>query len=241
MTTPELSMILPTFNEAGNILPLLERLGATLAAVDHELLVVDDDSPDGTWRLAEAQARTNPRIRVIRRTTEAGLTSAIQRGIDDSRGRWIGWLDCDLSHTPELATALLAPVAAGDADAAVASRFVEGGADERAGRYGVQRHLSRILLHLSQWLAHLPVLDMTSGYVILRKDCLKDYRLAGDYGEYFIHLMHTLQQRGCRVTEIPYRFRNREQGESKTATSLLGYARRGRKYLAMILRCRREA
>ncbi|MBF0155903.1 MAG: glycosyltransferase [Magnetococcales bacterium] len=234
-----LSLILPTYNEALNIGPLLERLGGALAGVDCEFIVVDDDSPDRTWELAEAIGQRDRRVRVIRRQGERGLTSAINRGISEAQGRFVGWMDCDLAHPPEFVTVLLQLLLDGSTDCAIASRFVAGGADTRSGEYGLQRILSLVLSRISAWLTRLPVKDITSGYLVLKRSCFADFMLEGDYGEYFILMVHQLVHRGFRIVEIPYTFSNRQFGESKTATNLWGFFRRGVKYLRMIYLCRR--
>ncbi len=234
----KLSLILPTYNEAENILPLIEAIAAHAPVRPYEAIVVDDDSPDGTAELVRRHAATHPETRLLHRKGERGLTSALNAGLKASAGEIVGWMDCDLSHPPDLLPALMAELERG-ADAAIASRYVPGGRDARAGSYALQRRLSLVLLSLGQRYAHLPVKDVTSGYILVRRALLEDAGwLQGDYGEYFIAMVARLQRRGCRFAEIPYAFKNRERGESKTATSLAGYARRGLKYLAMLHRAR---
>lgn len=234
-----LSVVLPTYNEAANILPLLRRVGAVLAHRDHEIIVVDDESPDGTADRADAYAAGHPEVRVVRRRGERGLTGALNRGIRESRKDRVAWMDADLSHPPELLDAMLREMRTGGRDAVVASRFVAGGADERRGAYRLQRLLSRTLAVLAAAVTRLPVLDVTSGYIVIDRRCLRRaLPLEGDYGEYFIALMHRLGREGCRVAEIPYAFENRRFGESKTATTAAGYAVRGCRYLKMIFACR---
>ncbi|MBF0137263.1 MAG: polyprenol monophosphomannose synthase [Magnetococcus sp. DMHC-1] len=235
MTT--ISMVLPTYNEAENIGPLVERLGKALAAVDYELIVVDDDSPDLTWQLAETIGQRDARVRVIRRQGERGLTSAINRGIEAARGTYVGWMDCDLAHPPELVSSLLQPLLEGQSDCVIASRFIPGGADTRSGQYELQRILSQFLSQFSGWLTRLPVKDITSGYLVLKRECFSHFKLEGDYGEYFIFMVHQLVHRGYRISEIPYTFGNRQFGESKTATNMWGFFRRGIKYLRMLYLC----
>ncbi len=233
-----LSLVLPTYNEAENIVPLLEAIAAHVPVRPYEAIVVDDDSPDGTAELVRRYAETHPEARLLHRKGERGLTSALNAGLRASRGEIVGWMDCDLSHPPDLLPALMAELERG-ADAAIASRYVAGGSDVRAGSYALQRRLSLVLVSLGQRFAPLPVLDVTSGYILVRRDFLEDMGwLQGDYGEYFIDMVARLQRQGCHFAEIPYAFKNREHGESKTATSLAGYARRGIKYLAMLRRAR---
>lgn len=235
--TPQISVVLPTFNEAGNIGPLIDR---TLAALGGEgppleLVVVDDDSPDGTAEVVAGRAAADGRVRLVQRRGEKGLTSAICRGIAEARGRWIGWMDCDLSMPPEEWPRLRAALAAG-ADLAIASRYVAGGQD--AGHDLRGRFFSR-LINLAAALALDPTIgDYTSGYVLARRQVLRQVPLRGDYGEYCIDLLCRARRAGFRVEEVPYRCVPRQSGESKTATSSLGYLRRGARYVATIARLR---
>ena len=93
----QITIVLPTFNERDNIGPLIERTLRALAEHRLEIIVVDDDSPDGTWQVVENLAQTDERVRLVRRIGESGLTSAIWRGISEAQGAWVGWMDCDLS------------------------------------------------------------------------------------------------------------------------------------------------
>jgi len=123
---PEVSVVLPTYNERDNIGPLIE---AILANLDQptRIIVVDDDSPDGTWRVVEEMAAHDQRIELLRRTDERGLTSALNAGIARAKGRVIAWMDCDLSMPPEKLPELVEALA--ECDLAVGSRYVQGGRD----------------------------------------------------------------------------------------------------------------
>ena len=125
MTT--VSVVLPTYNEKDNIIPLLE---AVLHSAQHptNVWVVDDHSPDGTWQLVAARAASDARVHLIHRTEEHGLTSAIARGIHDSDGDIVVWMDCDFSMPPERIPALVNAIVVDSADVAVGSRPVPGGA-----------------------------------------------------------------------------------------------------------------
>lgn len=237
---PQVSVVLPTYNEADNIIPLMEQLAHHLKAWSFELIVVDDDSPDGTWRLVETHARQHASVRLIHRTDQSGLTSAINSGLQASRGEVVCWMDCDLSHPPELISQLVGQVMRdGGFDAALASRYVEGGSDGRSGPYRLQRLLSLTLSMLSRLLSGSPVRDITSGYIAIRRAFFEQHGwLRGDYGEYFIDLMIRLSREECAVVEIPYTFTNRQHGESKTGTNWRDYARRGVKYLRVLFTAR---
>ncbi len=138
----DISIVLPTYNERDNIIPLIERTLTALSDYELEIVVVDDDSPDGTWQIVAAKGETDPRVRLIHRTDERGLTSAIQRGITEARGDWVGWMDCDLSMPPEDLPKLAAALEAG-ADMAIGSRYVPGGADVAHSLIG--RAFSRVI------------------------------------------------------------------------------------------------
>ncbi len=231
-TEIDISVVLPTFNEVGNIRALIERVGAALADVPHEILVMDDRSPDGTATLAREAGAGDPRVRVIERPPPAGLTLSIYDGIQRARGTFVAWMDCDFSHPPELLPELLAPLRRGDADVACASRYVHGGADERGEATAVFASLA--ITKLAQWCIDRRVLDYTTGYVMAPRALLLELGLHGDYGEYCIELLGAAVLRGYRVLEVPYVSISRVEGESKTATTVVGFVRRGWRYLATI-------
>lgn len=129
MALPFLSLVIPTFNEAENIQPLLLQLNELLdrALADrYELIVVDDDSPDRTWALAEQLQPKLPMLTVLRRQGDRGLATAVVYGWQRAQGEILGVIDGDLQHPPETLLALIQTMQAG-ADLAVASRNVSGG------------------------------------------------------------------------------------------------------------------
>ncbi|RMF01471.1 MAG: polyprenol monophosphomannose synthase [Chloroflexi bacterium] len=236
-SSPKVSIVLPTFNEAGNIKPLIER---TLAALGNtpggvEVVVVDDNSPDGTWRLVEQIAARDARVRLIHRTTESGLTSAISRGIREARGRWVGWMDCDLSMPPEDWPQLAAALAGG-ADLAVGSRYVPGGGDVAHGFSG--RLFSRIINLYAGLVLDWSIKDYTSGFILGKKEVFDQIDLRGDYGEYCIDLLYRARRAGFTIRELPYLCVPREAGQSKTATNVAGYLARGVNYVTTVLKLR---
>lgn len=236
---PRLSLVLPTYNERENIRLLLVELHKVLS-LPFEAIVVDDDSPDGTWQEVELFAITHPNVRLIRRIGRRGLTTAIDEGIKAARAPLVGWMDVDLSMPPAKLLELLAAIEQG-ADVAVGSRYVPGGGDARAVslHLSVQLALSKILSILGGWMLGCRFRDWSSGFIVLKRALLADYDLRGDYGEYFIDLIHTLiKRKGARVVEVPYVLTPRQIGESKTATNLWGLVCRGRKYLSTVARLR---
>jgi len=227
------SVILPTYNEADNIIPLIEEI-LTYIPLESEIIVVDDDSPDRTWEAVEAFGQKESRVRLLRRIGRKGLTSALQEGINWSKGRYIFWMDCDFSMPPDKIPVLLQALE--DHDIAMASRYISGG--EEKGHSPLGSFLSRVICSLASRVLSPAIKDYTSGYIGLRREVLQTLPLRGDYGEYFIELIYKAYQRGYRIKEIPYRCLPRRSGESKTATDLWGYLKKGRKYLATIVRLR---
>ena len=233
--TVDITLILPTYNERDNIVPLIQRSLNALAAYQTEVLVVDDDSPDGTWRLVSELAERDSRVRLIRRTEERGLTSAILTGIQAARGAWVGWMDCDLSMPPEQLPQLAAELARG-ADMAIGSRYVPGGRDVAHGWIGLG--FSRTINLMASLLLGWRIKDYTSGFILARRQVFERIQLRGDYGEYCIDMLYRAQRAGFRIVEVPYTCVPRRTGQSKTATHPLGYIKRGWKYVLTILRLR---
>jgi len=224
---PAVSVVLPTYNEAGNILPLIDAITQEVTGPP-QIIVVDDDSPDGTWRIVQEAQATRPHLRLIHRVGRRGLTSALNEGIAAAGGDVVVWMDCDFSMPPATIPALVAPIAAGRADVVVGSRYAPGGRDGRDVPLAVL--LSRVINTLAHWLFPGPTRDFTSGFIAARRVVLQSLPLQGDYGEYCIRFLAQAQRR-YRVEEVPYACLPRTQGESKTATNWLGFIRRGRKYL----------
>ena len=202
-----LSIVVPTYNEAGSIPLLAERLHAALGGREWELVVVDDGSPDGTADIAAALAPRIP-VRVVRRAGKAGLASAVVAGFDAAMGDVLLVMDADLSHPPEVAPTLADAIANG-ADLAVGSRYVKGG--------GVmdwplkRRAVSRVACLMGNVL--VPVRDATSGFFALRRSVIDGVRL-NPIG-FKIGFEVIARGRYKRVVEVPYTFRDRELGASK--------------------------
>ena len=228
----ELSIILPTYNERPNVTELVERICNVLQHVDHEVIFVDDRSPDGTAQAARQTASRYPQVRVIERQPPPGLTVSILDGVREARGRYVAWLDADLSHPPELLPRLLAPLRENRAEITCASRYVAGGRDAR--RSIATRWASVLITRLAQWLIDRRVLDYTTGFVLAPRELILDLGLRGDYGEYCIDLLATAVRRGYRVHEVPYWNVERQHGTSKTAPNLSSFVRRGWSYLTTI-------
>lgn len=235
------SVIMPTFNEAGNIQGLIRDVIQSLISVNirnYEIIVADDDSPDLTWEKAAQTPDVDlSKVRVIRRTENHGLTASIRDGIVASRYDVVVWMDCDYSHPPEKIPQMLYMLDQGY-DVVVNSRYAIGGGEERSGKGGIiQLVLSRLLNWGIRFMLKPSFSDYTSGFVAVRRNVLNEIDLRGDYGEYFIDFIYrVIKARKYHVCELPYIAFARKGGESKTGTNILQYARRGWKYIWTVIK-----
>lgn len=210
------SLVIPTYNESKNIAKLVELLASLLDAPlpgAYELIVVDDDSPDRTWEIASNLTAAYPQLRVLRRTAERGLSTAIVRGWQVARGNILGAIDADLQHPPETLLQLYEAIVQG-ADLAVASRHVDGGGVSDWSF--LRRCLSRGAQVLG--LIILPgvvgrVSDPMSGYFLVRRSCLQACPLS-PLG-YKILLEVIGRGRIGPIAEVGYVFQERLEGASK--------------------------
>jgi dolichol-phosphate mannosyltransferase len=224
------SVILPTFNERENVTELIASIRASFS--DAEIIVVDDNSPDSTGQIVARIAERDARVRLVQRD-ERGLTSAIQRGVNESHGEVIFWMDCDLTMSPATMLLLLDEIERG-ADVAIGSRYAPSGKDARDQLTPVA--FSVIINLAAKVLLGGPVRDYTTGFVAARRSVLNQITLRGDYGEYCIDFLTRAMRKKFRVVEVGYVYKQRVFGESKTALSFLGFIRRGWPYVTTILR-----
>jgi dolichol-phosphate mannosyltransferase len=212
----KLSLVIPTYNERDNVIPLVENLSQLLDRKipgQYELIIVDDDSPDRTWELASKLTPDYPQLRVMRRQGEKGLASAVVRGWQGSRGEILAVIDGDLQHPPEILYNLLETIEKG-ADLALASRHVEGGGVSEWSL--LRRFLSRGAQILG--LILLPevvgrVSDPMSGYFMVRRQAIAGPIL--NPTGYKILLEVIGKGRIKTITEVGYVFQERLEGESK--------------------------
>ena len=229
----DLSIILPTYNEVENITLLIESILKEIEDKQFEIIVVDDNSPDGTWKIVKQLQQRNPSVRLIRRIGERGLTSALQKGISTAKGNMILWMDCDFSHPPELIPKMVRTVR--EFDVVIASRFVKGGRSQ----YSPERTLASLLVsYFARLVLDPSVKDYTSGFVICRHEVFDRVTLTGHHGEYFIGFVYCCLKNGYRIKEIPYTCANRRFGESKTAPNFFALMAQGYSYGMEILRTR---
>lgn len=211
------TVVVPTYNEAENLPLVVAAVRAALAGVPSwEIVVVDDDSPDRTWEVAERLGRDDGRVRVFRRLDRRGLSSAIVDGLSQGAGERLCVIDADLQHDVTKIPALLA--ALDQNDIAVATRYAEGGS---TGEWSAKRRwMSRAATRACRILLGIRVSDPMSGFFAIRKESFD--ALAGrlDPRGYKI-LMELLHLNGPqRVAEVPYTFAPRRLGESKLGTGV---------------------
>jgi glycosyltransferase involved in cell wall biosynthesis len=218
-------VVVPTYQEAENVGELLIRLRAAVPEAD--VLVVDDDSPDGTAEITEAAGRALGRVRVLVRERKGGLGSAYRAGF--GRGLEEGYdvivqMDADLSHDPAAVPSLLAAVTAG-ADIAVGSRYVAGGSIPNWPAY--RRNLSRFGNRYATRMLGLGINDATSGFRAYRADALRGIDVVNTtttgYG-FQIELANRVARAGYLMTEVPIVFRDRVRGTSKMSLGIVGEA-----------------
>lgn len=224
--TPLLSLVVPTYNEAANLEILIHRLERALSPVSYELIIVDDDSPDFTWQVGETLARRHASLRVIRRRNVRGLSSAVLRGFEESRGRILGAMDADLSHDEKILPQMIRVVQEGS-DFAVASRRLPGGGATAWPWF--RRLMSDAATTAARRLLRLPLTDPMSGFFLISREVYESCKNTLRPQGYKILLEIYCKSRHRRVTEIPYIFTDRRQGYSKL-TGRVAY-----QYLKMLL------
>jgi dolichol-phosphate mannosyltransferase len=219
-------VIVPTYNEADNLAPIAAAILEALP--EATLLVVDDDSPDGTGRLADELAATNPRVRVLHRRAKQGLGRAYLDGFIAALhggASSIVQMDADFSHDPAVLPEIIAPVVKGEADLVIGSRYTTGGGvvDWGLGRRLVSRGGSLF----ARTILGLPVHDLTGGFKVWRAETLAAVPFDGIHaGGYVFQIEMTFRasRAGGRIRELPITFRDRRVGQSKMSRRIVGEA-----------------
>ncbi len=207
------SIIVPTYNERGNIEILYNSISKNLNGHDFEILIVDDNSPDGTSDIVADIQRKDPRVRLIKREKKNGLASAIMEGVKNANGEYVVMMDADLSHDPKDLVRMMDAINGG-LDIVVGSRYMDGG---RIIGWPLKRHIvSSGALILAKVLFNLPVKDTLSGFAIYKKKVLEQLNgklsLLG-YKLLLEVLVKTPED--VEVKEVPITFTNRLNGDSK--------------------------
>jgi len=214
VVTPQLSVIVPTFNERDNVTTLFRRLEAALVGTAFEVIFVDDNSPDGTWSEVRNLAAEDSRIRCIRRIGRRGLSGACIEGILASSAPNAAVIDADLQHDETQLPKMLALLQAGSADLVVGSRYIEGGSADsfNRGRAGA----SQLATEVAKRVLGVGIADPMSGFFMIRRDRFEQLapQLSSQGFKILLDIVATARG-NLRTIEIPYSFGSRLHGESK--------------------------
>lgn len=207
----EISIVVPTYNERENIETLLLAFSKTLEGYDYEIIIVDDNSPDGTARIVQEYAAEVDRIKLLVRSGKLGLGSAILDGFKMAKGNYFLMVDADLSHRPEDIKRLIDNRKG--ADIVIGSRYIKGG--KIIGWPMKRRIISRSAVGLAKTLFNLKVKDPVSGFALYKKEIFERQSSKLDPIGYKLLLEILVKSQELTVTEIPITFLERKNGQSK--------------------------
>lgn len=215
MSKIQASIILPTYNESGNIIKLVEIIRELLLGkrISNEVIVVDDDSPDKTGLLAQKYFSKIPEVRVIIRKKEKGLATAIRKGVEMAVGDIVVVMDTDFNHDPQVVPKLIDKCHR--SDIVIGSRFINGGGMANKTRE-VFSYLFNILVRI---ILGSPVHDNLSGFFAIQRKKLEQLdfdKIFWGYGDYFIRLIYLAKNKRNTFTEVPSFYKDREYGSSKS-------------------------
>jgi dolichol-phosphate mannosyltransferase len=210
----KVTVVLPTYNEAGNIVALIEAILSNMPAhCDPEIIVVDDNSPDGTYDLVRKRFGTDPKIKAVRRTRDRGLANSIRDGLNLASGEQVLVMDTDFTHSPaEIPRMLHVAQAYGLVSG---SRFCAGGAMEDVAHY-LASLLYNFVLRI---VLRTQIQDNLGGFFTMRRNDLQTLpwdEIFHGYGDYFFRLLSYVQAAGLTIVEVPALYRVRSKGASKS-------------------------
>lgn len=213
-TVPEISIVIPTFNEKENVSELVRLVTAAMAGVRWELIFVDDNSPDGTARAVRELAATDGRVRCIQRLGRRGLSSACIEGMLSSSARYLAVMDGDLQHDESLLPKMFDALQSGEVDIVVATRYAAGGG---TGDWDARREqLSRASTGLAKRVLQVELSDPMSGFFAIERETFLRLapKLSGVGFKILLDLFASADP-PLRFREFPYEFRSRKAGETK--------------------------
>ncbi|TGK00572.1 glycosyltransferase family 2 protein [Leptospira semungkisensis] len=218
--TPSVSVILPTYNESENLPIAADRISRSLSGFNHEIIVVDDDSPDHTWEIAENLQEKIPQLRVIRRLTGKGLSSAVLTGMGAAEGEVFVVMDSDLQHDEKILPEMIRSFYERDVDLCLGTRYAKGGS---TGKWSwIRIGISRFANFLAKRLLGIPVSDPMSGYFGIKRsvysETVNEINPRG-----FKILLEFLgrSKEDLKIEEIPYTFQTRVHGKTKLNNSVI--------------------
>jgi dolichol-phosphate mannosyltransferase len=208
-----LSIIIPTYNEKENVVLLISSLKEILKTWDFEIVIVDDNSPDGTHKEIIRKFGTDKRIKAILQKNKKGLASAILHGIKASKNEIILGMDGDFNHPPAIIPQMINELQANDF--VVASRFIKGGGMEDKKRYIATYIFNKFLKHALGF----PTKDNKSGFYVIKRRHLLNFpldKVYKGYGEYHLRLVFLAKKNGLKIKEVPVFYNKRAYGDSKS-------------------------
>lgn len=209
------SLVLPTYNEARNIEKCIETVSKVLEGREYEIIVADDDSPDRTWEVAEAMQ--HPHVRVIRRTTNKGLSPAVVDGFTQARGDVLGVMDADMQHDEAILPVMLDKL--NSVEMVIGSRGVTGGSYGKFTLY--RKFTSWVAATLSRLILGIPLKDPMAGYFVLRREVFERAKKKLSPKGFKILLEIYCCASPVTHEEVGFYFRTRLQGESKLTAGVM--------------------
>lgn len=209
----DISIILPTYNEKDNIVKLVNSIKNLKLNCSHEILIVDDNSPDGTYHVCLETFKNEKEIKIILRTNNRGLALSIREGIDQSSGNFVIVMDTDFTHEPSLIQKMISLKS--NYDIISGSRYIEGGSMENQ----VHGKLSYYYNIMLKFILKTEINDNLGGYFLIKKELLNKLefdKIFYGYGEYFFRLLFFSIKKKARIIEIPAIYKQRIYGRSKS-------------------------
>lgn len=210
----KVSIVLPTYNEIGNIVPLIKSILAAMPqGAEPEVIVVDDSSPDGTYASVAQTFSDDARVTAILRTANKGLANSLREGLERSTGDFVILMDTDFTHDPAELPRMIHLLNV--SEVVVGSRFCPGGSMDDIPHYCfslIYNWFARIILRTQ-------IQDNLSGFLGLSRTCVNGLALDAifwGYGDYCFRLLHYAQRSGARILEMPVKYKTRQSGRSKS-------------------------
>tara|TARA_B100001248_G_scaffold261953_1_gene255184 strand:+ start:913 stop:1650 length:738 start_codon:yes stop_codon:yes gene_type:complete len=218
------SVILPTLNEKGHILKLIEEISNIfeINKINYEIIVVDDNSNDGTYEVIENFKKNNANVKtILRENKKKSLPSSLNEGISLSKYENLIWMDADFQHPPKYIENFIEK--SKNFDVIISSRFLEASDryfNNNALKKEINENQSYFFNKLCRILLFRDITDYTSGYICIKKKFFNNYYLQGYYGDYFVNMIVELKIKKAKIIEIPFKDAVRASGTSKTLVTI---------------------